>query len=157
MLLGRHRRRDFARAALVVWVVGFELVPGLHLLLHEYLSAHDHGPVVRTGPSKSAEKRTASATSHHDGHRHDGVSHSHEGAPAGDHAPRPDSPAPSDPDHGANSLAHRMLAAVETPPPAVPDPGQLALVPRAPAPPVIALRSAAPLRPSVRGPPPPVV
>lgn len=39
---GRRIARTFALCAVVLWLVGVELVPNLHLALHDSLAAHAH-------------------------------------------------------------------------------------------------------------------
>jgi hypothetical protein len=176
-----RRRRLLAGAAVALWMLGFELIPGLHIAVHDRLASHDHadahgrhadahgghadartdghGPFrgqVQTGRGDRGEH------GHADGHRHAGGHDDHRGhelAATVDAGPGPlDSvtpPRPSDrdPGHGAGSLAHRGLAAVDPPPPArLPDLSPVDTSPR-PREPSDAPRSSGPLTVRGRGPP----
>jgi hypothetical protein len=105
-------------------VIGFELLPNAHLLLHAHLAPHTHGHDAGAAPIVT---RSPVVSGGHDGavHRHDdGTLHSHEHdepPEPGDLRPRlelrPYAPEPIG--HGAHSLAHRDLASHEPPPPVV--------------------------------------
>ncbi|HVK75191.1 MAG TPA: hypothetical protein VM734_17800 [Kofleriaceae bacterium] len=120
------RRRHLAVVACLLWLLGVELVPNLHVGLHAQLAPHEHGSGHRHDGSGAADGPVIRV---HTGatHAHDGVLHSHPpeattapvqlaGAP---HARAPRPPAPLD--HGAHSLAHHALA-LQAPPPAVTHP-----------------------------------
>jgi hypothetical protein len=169
-----RRRRLLAGSAVALWMLGFELIPGLHIAVHDRLASHDHadahgshadaladghGPFrgqVQTGPGDRGGHGHAHGHRHagdHDGHR------GHELAATVDAGPGPlDSitlPRPSDrdPGHGAGSLTHRGLAAVDPPPPPrLPDLLPVDTSPR-PLEPYDAPRSSGPLTVRGRGPP----
>lgn len=118
------RRRAAATLAALLWVLGFELLPNAHLLLHAHLAPHSHGhdagaaPIVTRSPAVGGGH--AGAVHTHD----DGTVHSHDPdqpPDAGALRPgldlRPYAPDPIG--HGAHSLAHRDLASHEPPPPVV--------------------------------------
>ncbi len=178
-----RRRRVLAGAAAALWMLGFELVPGLHMAVHDRLASHDHadshGHALHTGPGhdrpghhgrdRRDDRDHAHGHDHADGqpadHGH-GVDHGHElaanAAPAGlathpapfDALSRPRAPdRDHDPGHGAGSLAHRGLAAVDPPPPArLPDILPAATSPR-PLEPTDVPRPTGPLVVRGRGPP----
>jgi hypothetical protein len=112
----RHQRR-LAVVATLLWLLGFEVLPNLHLAVHAELAPHDHGAAVTT----NADGLRVTVT--FGGHRHDdGSWHHHEDdardvgtTASGEHD---GATAPRAPDHGTHSLAHRTLA-LHAPPPVV--------------------------------------
>jgi hypothetical protein len=111
-----RRRSTLAVIAALLWVAGLELLPNLHLAIHDELAPHHHGAAPATGGGLVV-------TVTYGGHRHeDGSWHADEDDRAGDPlAARGDHDAAGrdgDPGHGAGSLAHRTLA-LHTPPPVV--------------------------------------
>lgn len=165
-----RRRRLLAGAAVALWMLGFELIPGLHIALHDRLAGHDHADAHDNhagaqadghGPFRGqVQTGRGDRGDHGHGHRHPGDDqHGHELAATVDAGPRPfDSltlPRPHDrgPGHGTGSLAHRGLAAVDPPPPArLPDLHPVDTTPR-PLEPSDAPRSSGPLTVRGRGPP----
>lgn len=113
-------RRRFAVMACLVWLLGVELLPNLHLATHARLPAHDHGGDAPPGDELviRVHRDTTAASLH----AHDGALHAH-----GPRAPMTDrdgvafegAAPPRDPGHGDHSLAHRALAHVAPPPPIV--------------------------------------
>lgn len=102
----QHRRRVVATIACLLWLLGVEVLPNLHLASHD-ASTHEHTPAgtIVTVTFGSAP------------HAHDGSVHSHDAA---DHAAeRRDELAIDDPvsTHVASGLAHRAIALHEPPPP----------------------------------------
>jgi hypothetical protein len=96
-----HRRqRRLAAAAVLLWIVGFELLPGAHLVLHDDLAAHRHDADDAVGGGDGAWHTDA------------GAPRSAEHERAGETPGRP---------HGQHSLAHRGIA-VHTPPPVLTTP-----------------------------------
>ncbi|HWB80473.1 MAG TPA: hypothetical protein VG755_36160 [Nannocystaceae bacterium] len=91
-------RRALALWAALLWVLGFELLPGMHIGMHGELPAHVHGV----------------------GHDHDHVAdHEHDDADH-DHREFADVDASSgafagDRDHGDHELLHRGIAALPPP------------------------------------------
>lgn len=114
-------RRRLAVMACLVWLLGVEAMPALHLGTHAWLPAHHH---AGDAPLSSAlvvtvRREATSATAH--AHAHEGVLHRHGGAPMGagaaTHAPGFERGEPRpDPGHGQHSLAHHTLA-LRAPPP----------------------------------------
>ena len=170
-----HRHRALAGVAATLWLLGFELVPGLHIALHDRLGDHQHadaragsqGPFrgqIETGPGSRADRVEDLADDHRGhGHRGHGRDHTHPSLAA--HADETDAshpvrdgldrprPAGRDAGHGAGSLAHRGLAAVDPPPPArLPDLFPADASPR-PLEPTAIPRFAGPLTARGRGPP----
>lgn len=154
-------RRRLALALCVAWLLGVELLPDLHLAMHDRLAAHDHG----AGPGGDGAPLVyvhldPTWHSHGDGaHRHDGAAH--HGAPGPASPARhginaPDTGPPDHgtaPRHGAHSLAHRALA-IASPPPAIVEPLPIARL-EVPTAAVVARRVtvAPPPPPAARGPP----
>ncbi len=102
-------RRVTAAAALLLWVLGFELVPGLHMARHAGLAPHTHtygadaASVASAGESPRRAKVRVVAS---------GRAPTRLSLTPHRHAPRPHAPAPApvDPRHGEGSLAHRGVA-----------------------------------------------
>jgi hypothetical protein len=147
----RHRRNRRAHAVLaaVLWLLGVEVLPNLHLASHADDHTHDAttGAIVRVTFAEPAH-------AHADGTVHVHASLDDNGAPAkrrtnGEHA-FADDDVPNG--HAAAGLAHRALALSQPPPPAL---APLALPPNefALAPVVAHLDSRALARPTARGPP----
>lgn len=104
------RRARLALVACLVWLVGGEVLPDLHLALHERLGAHHHDgdPPTSTTTADGLTVRVHRDSIHH---RHGGIAHQHatpEAAPVDRDAVRPGRPGTAP--HGAHSLAHRALA-----------------------------------------------
>jgi hypothetical protein len=111
-------RRFGALLAAILWMIGFELVPSVHVGFHDWFGDHQHGAVAQHEHDHEAD---------HVGHGH-GHGHGH-GAKAGHHH-HADQPDPLDdeieddptqsrvstPGHGEHSLAHRGIAAIDPPP-----------------------------------------
>lgn len=74
----------------VLWVLGVNVVPALHLAFHHLLEPHHHGAAHHHEPGPSGESET----------------------PAPD---AQDVPAPHDSKHGEGSLAHGDVAALVSP------------------------------------------
>ena len=123
-----ERKRIGASLAITLWVVGFELLPLAHVAGHEALASHTHGDDgarvddfargVRAALSRlSVSGEDEAAVAHRRAHR-DGVEH---------HGEVDDAEGVHSPHHGAHSLAHRGVAAANSPmaPPA-PAPARLA-------------------------------
>lgn len=128
----RHLWRKLgATLACLLWLAGFEVVPGVHQAFHDAWGAHQH-----EGAPSGATKSTARARQHHvpaglgSGHAHDGVTgHAHGGD--GDHTHSAEgtsgiaarfswdsqlaSLASRSDRHGAHALAHRGVVALATP------------------------------------------
>jgi hypothetical protein len=105
-------RRRIAVMACLVWLLGVEALPALHLAAHAWLPAHHHdGDVPLSTEMVVTVRSDATAAS---AHTHEGVLHRHGDArahPRGDEDlgfERPDR-AP-DPGHGQHSLLHHTLA-----------------------------------------------
>jgi hypothetical protein len=103
-------RRRLAVMACLVWLLGVEILPDLHLATHAWLPAHHHdgdAPVSTELAVTVHSDATVAA------HAHEGVLHRHGGSPThtrpvGDGVERSDrAPAPG---HGQHSLAHHALA-----------------------------------------------
>lgn len=107
----RHRRRaTFAVAACVLWLLGVEVLPSLHLAAHEADHTHEaNGTIVRV--SFGGTHSHGGGVIHAD--HHDDV----------DEVERPESDKRSDqlaidvPAHGAAGIAHRAVALHQPPPP----------------------------------------
>jgi hypothetical protein len=126
----RARQRRLAVAACLLWLLGHQVLPDLHLATHAWLAPHQHeGDTPRRVLTVTfADGARASAAP---AHRHGTVEHRHAArtAPAtpavpaapgggptiGDPAERSAGP---DLGHGGRSLAHRTLA-IAAPAPAV--------------------------------------
>lgn len=65
-----RRRRGLAVLGCLIWIVGFELLPNIHVGLHAHLSEHSHG-------SGSTARATTFAVQSHRDHRRRGREHSH--------------------------------------------------------------------------------
>jgi hypothetical protein len=107
------RRRHLAALACLLWCAGVELLPGVHLALHDRLTAHRHD----AGDAPAGDELVARV--YLDAHVHDGLVHRH-GPGAPDPGPSRrglhDPSHPSGPPHGEHSLAHRSLALLAAPP-----------------------------------------
>jgi hypothetical protein len=90
-------RRALALWAMLLWLLGFELAPGLHLGMHGSLAAHSHGPIEHHDVDHD----------HHDVDDHD----HHEFSPVDGH----ESASELDLDHGDHELLHRGIAALQPP------------------------------------------
>jgi hypothetical protein len=122
-LHGAHRRqRRLATAAVLLWIVGFELLPGAHLVLHDDLAAHHHdGDDAGGGDGGSAASglRVTIRTGELPHRELDGAWHTDAGAPrSAEHERAGETPGRP---HGQHSLAHRGIA-VHTPPPVLTTP-----------------------------------
>lgn len=115
------RRRRWALGACLLWVLGFELGPGLHVALHHRLEAHSH----------EGEHDKVAGAHHHAAHDHDHDPHGHDHPHGSTHRPDYEAEAESDDAadddraavraheryrHGRHSLAHRGLAVTDPPP-----------------------------------------
>ena len=143
-----RRRATFALTACVLWLLGVEVLPNLHLASHEADHTHEaSGTIVRV--SFTSTHAHADGTVHRD---HDDRA-SHDGHP-GKRRATSDQLAIDVPDgHAASGIAHHALALHQPPPPVVdPTPLQqpLIFVDRQPNE-RVAIPHAAP--PSARGPP----
>jgi hypothetical protein len=141
----------------VIWALGFELGPNLHVALHAHLAHHHHHHGHGHGHAPSGATSTALHWVPADGAR---VEAGAEGT-AADGQWRADGRAigperTDDPGHGEHSLAHRDLALAEPPPPPAID--AMALVGFAPAAamPAETPRSRGPDTVRQRGPPAPL-
>ena len=93
-----------AIAACVLWLVGFEAMPWLHVAYHDELAPHVH----------TADGQIVLVTGEAPAHRHaDGTIH--RDAPVSSHRHRGSTPGYGL-DHGSNSLAHHGVAAIPAPP-----------------------------------------
>lgn len=118
-----------ATALAVLTLVGLSVLPALHLIFHDQLEPHEHGPRA--------------------GHCHGGECHEHDESADADGADEGETPA----DHGEGSLAHQDFA-LGVAPPALPPIGvsRLAVPAELPAPCLVVAREHD--RPSrARGPP----
>lgn len=87
----------------LVWVLGFEVVPTLHLAMHASLGAHTHGAThCHAGFCHADDEASGDET---DAVAHDGATQ-HDGAQAQKAPPH------SSRSHGQGSLAHRGVAAL---------------------------------------------
>lgn len=108
---GRRARARIALALCVVWIAGFEVVPWLHVALHDQLGAHHHDA---TGALILDRDRDSQVDEHAPDHDHDDLDGDvdEHGAPVHHHAPA----APADRRlgdalvHGQHSLAHHGIA-----------------------------------------------
>lgn len=83
-----------ATALAVLTLVGLSVLPALHLIFHDQLEPHEHGPAA--------------------GHCHGGECHEH--AEAGDERADDTEREAPEPAHGGGSLAHQDLALAVAPP-----------------------------------------
>jgi hypothetical protein len=112
-LTSKRTRARMAVAAIVLWVVGFEVMPWLHVVAHDQIGEHEHeqGTIVRV----------------HFGHTHaDGTTHDHAADHDRDHDTKRrrddrDSRVADALAHGQHSLAHHGVA-VPAPAPVVTSP-----------------------------------
>jgi hypothetical protein len=135
-------RRRVALSLAILWIVGFELVPWLHIALHGHLAPHHHdanGADILDDHDSAVDEH---APAHHDDGDHDDADHEHgdddldadvdeHGVPVHLAASKAaeDRDATSDHEkhllaaleHGAHSLAHHGIA-VPVPAPAVTSP-----------------------------------
>jgi hypothetical protein len=114
------RRRRLAVMACLVWLLGVEVLPDLHLATHAWLPAHQHDGDAPNSTELAmtvhAETTAAAAAAHaHDGvlHRHGAAQH--RGRDQDDLEGSERAPAPG---HGQQSLAHHALA-LAAPAPAI--------------------------------------
>jgi hypothetical protein len=119
----RHTtRRLFAALACLVWILGFEVVPNVHVGMHELFGHHHHGVGGHEHERVAAVEREQ--------HEHDDADHHHDHGDADHHHDHGDvldvdlhatasqanqAACESMQEHGRHSLAHRDIAA--TPPP----------------------------------------
>jgi hypothetical protein len=113
------RRRGFAATAILLWLLGVEVLPNLHLAGHD--DDHTHTPA---GTIVVVTFDDAAPHRHADGSVH---AHAPETSDAGDAGDADhDVPAPrrgdqlaiDTPAHAAAGIAHRALALLQAPPPA---------------------------------------
>ncbi|MBK9035970.1 MAG: hypothetical protein IPL61_32770 [Myxococcales bacterium] len=110
----RAARRRLALVAVLLWVVGIELGPDLHLALHRHLAAHVH---EGDGPTTATIVHVHYDAPHRHGPNGEDVWDSTEGSepvPMGPVAARAVAGRAA---HGRHSLAHRGLALAPPPPP----------------------------------------
>lgn len=112
----RPGTRVFALVALSLWLVGFDLLPMAHLVFHDAVGDHQHGP-----RHSHAHDAHAHRVVDHDGHDHHPHSHQagmrrpHSDAHESQSADRSPSSPSQDSEHGEGSVAHRDLAAQVAP------------------------------------------
>jgi hypothetical protein len=161
MSRARRRRSALALVAVLAWLVGVEVGPGLHVGLHATLAPHTHAGDVVTSETRHeggmvirVSRVAGSAEQRGEPHAHDGgAPHVHDRGAARRAMPWDLLGQPDDPGHGRHSLAHRTVL-FATPAPALPVPAPvwissaIELPSRA-----IAVVAAADLEPSSRGPP----
>ncbi len=116
-------RRRLAAIASLVWLVGFEVLPNLHLAWHDRMGAHHHDGDAPASDALTVRVHARGSSAEASLHVHDGAVHRHDLAvhdAAGfvDHdAVAGDRGAPRTPlGHGQHSLAHRSLAFASPPP-----------------------------------------
>jgi len=101
--MGATKRRALAVIACLLWVVGFEALPALHLATHEGAAPHVHGAdgtVIHVSFGDEPTHVHADGTIHHHAHRH-----SHD-------------PGVRTPDgHADGTVGHRGIAAIPAPTP----------------------------------------
>lgn len=126
--------------ALLLWIVGVEIGPGLHIALHGRLAPHVHG-VADAKRGSGHEHRHGRhhehradgvghggahhVASHADGHEHHAHHHHHADDGSGDASAQHATDGRAqvgrlDPEHGAHDLMHRQLA-LAIPPPVLPE------------------------------------
>lgn len=160
MVVARDRGRNFviprgsvrqrqAIAALVLWVLGIELLPGLHVAAHALLPAHHHGDADAKAWRVTETKRPDLVARGSQCHDHGGDSgHCHEQP-----AEAPDEDGDSPLEHGAGSLAHGQLALAAPPPPPILPRGTACSHVDVVGAPAFAARATAPRTVRQRGPP----
>ncbi len=109
----------------LLWMVGFEVGPGLHVAMHEHLGHHHHGPQADVHAEASHEHEHEHEHEAH-GHEHEHAAHGHDhdhdqvvewSEPRFEHetwlavAPQDEARCLDDLGHGAHALAHRSIAA----------------------------------------------
>lgn len=111
----QHRRRAVAALCTLLWILGIEVLPGIHLATHD-AATHEHTP---TGMIVTVTFGTAT-------HAHDGTVHAHDAADraaeitkAAARKRHRDQLAIDDPisTHVASGLAHHAAALHAAPPP----------------------------------------
>ncbi len=162
----QRRRRWFAATACVLWLLGVEVLPNLHLAFHA--DDHTHGAdgtivhVVHDEHEHEHEHEhdhhAAHADAHHDAHADAHHDHDHDAAPAGHrpHRERTDGAsaldhAPSA--HAAAGVAHHAIALHRPPPPLLEPLPVLRAAWRLEHEPERSLHDALRARPNARGPP----
>jgi hypothetical protein len=124
----RRRRRRYAVVACVLWLLGIEVLPNLHLTFHDDDHTHGHAGtivVARVAIDDHAHDGEAShshATAHHSELAYDedetAIVVEEEPAPAPTRRHRDQlAIEPFDPGHAAGGLAHRLLALQQPAPP----------------------------------------
>jgi hypothetical protein len=104
----RRVRARLAVAACVLWVAGFEVLPWLHVALHDELAPHVHvGDTIVTVSFDGPTHRHADGTVHRDDDSLVGAAPKKLRADGRAHAS-----APSPLSHGDHSLAHHGVAAI---------------------------------------------
>jgi len=116
MRITARRRRAFAIVTCLLWLVGIEILPNLHLATHDD-TTHTHGP---TGMIVTVSFG-APAHAHDDGsiHSHDAADHAADLTRQADRERHRDQLALDNPvsTHAAGGLAHHALALHSPPPP----------------------------------------
>jgi hypothetical protein len=110
----RARQRRLAVLACLLWVLGYEVLPDVHLATHGALAAHRHDGIFAERPARFLRVRTASSRPVA-AHRHGPGTHTHAADRRLLRGERAEAP---DPGHGAHSLAHRTIA-IATPAPVI--------------------------------------
>ncbi len=118
-------RRQLALALVTIWMVGFELLPNLHVALHDELPCHSHGAAAGGVADSGTRVRVyfggehSHADHHHEDSSSPGLAHQlalhHPRVATGDLIVVTPS-RPAQPGHGVHSLAHRGLAVAQPPP-----------------------------------------
>jgi hypothetical protein len=102
-------RRVMACLAAVLWVLGFEIAPNVHLGLHDHIAPHTHGGAV-AHDDHEREHRHAHEHGHAHAHHSDPAQHA-----AADDARDVTSASRLDPAHGDHDLLHRGIAIAQPP------------------------------------------
>jgi len=146
----RHRRRaTFAVAACVLWLLGVEVLPNVHLATHEADHTHQaDGTIVRVSFGGTHSHGGGVIHADHDDHDFDAVDHD-----ADHHEKRSDQLAIDVPAHGAAGIAHRAVALHQPPPPELAPIAVDRLVWRDQLPPTDHELDRSAIQPQARGPP----
>lgn len=116
----RRQRRWLAATACLLWLLGVEVLPSLHLASHEDDHTHEaDGTIVVVVASHDAEHAAAHAAERDHDHLHDRAAADHDARPRA-RRDRTDGPAaielaPSA--HAAAGIAHHAIALHRPPPP----------------------------------------
>jgi hypothetical protein len=151
----RRHRRWLAATACLLWLLGVEVLPNLHLAFHTDDHTHDADGTIVVVAAHGAEHAAAHAAERDHDHLHDRAAADHGARPRA-RRDRTDGPATIDlapSAHAAAGVAHRAIALHRPPPPLLEPLAVLRAAWQVEHRPVSQLHDSLRARPNARGPP----